>query len=148
MKTVYKKTQYGIGLTIVLLLVIVFLTYSHVYQTGSKPLPLIPYIIITILFVLFILIFYKLTITIDQEKVTAIFGIGLLKKSIQIDEINTIENYKIPWYAGIGIRLTPKGWLWNVKTGNALLLKGKTKTFLVGSNEVPKLMELINNLKK
>ncbi len=146
MKTIYKKTQYVIFLNAILLIVMVFLTYGYVYQTGNKPLPLLPYSILMLVFIVVILFFYKLTIIIDNEKIEAIFGIGLLKKSIKINDIKSIENYKIPWYAGIGIRLTPKGWLWNVSLGNAVLINNKTtsKTFLVGSNEVDKVINIIN----
>jgi len=147
MKTIYKNTQYGILLNLIFLVIIAFTTYGYVYQTGSKPIPFIPYIILVVLFIIILINFYKLTITIDKEKITATFGIGLLKKSMFINEIESIENYKIPWYTGIGIRLTTKGWLWNVKNGNALFLKSKTKTFLVGSSEVTELIKTIEELK-
>jgi hypothetical protein len=147
MKIIYKNVQYGILITVIFLLIMVFSTYGFIYQTGVKPLPLIPYIILMILFVVILVNFYKLTIVIDSEKITAAFGIGFLKKTMKLNEIKSIENYKIPWYTGIGIRLTPKGWLWNVKTGNAILLKSKTKTFLVGSNEVEKLIKIVNEIK-
>jgi hypothetical protein len=147
MKIIYKNTQYGILITVIFLLIMVFSTYGFIYQTGAKPLPLIPYIILMVFFIAILINFYKLTIVIDSEKITAIFGVGLLKKIIKLNAIKSIENYKIPWYTGIGIRLTPKGWLWNVKTGNAILLKSKTKTFLVGSNEVEKLIKIINEIK-
>jgi len=147
MKTIYKHTQYGILLNFVLLVIIAFISYGYFYQTGSKPLPIIPYIILMILFLAILIVFYKLTIIIDKEKVTAIFGIGLVKKTILINQIETMENYKIPWYAGIGIRITAKGWLWNVSPGNAMLFKSKNKFFLVGSNEVDKVIATITKLK-
>jgi len=144
MKTIYKKTQYGI-LTYFLLFVMLLLTIAYWYQLGNNPIPLIPYLGIMVFFTLLILLFYKLTIQIDEEKITAIFGIGLLKKSMLLNEIDTIENFKIPWYAGIGIRLTTKGWLWNVSTGNAILIQNKTrsKTFLVGSKDVDTIIKIL-----
>ena len=145
MKTIYKKTQYGV-LTYLMLLVMAFLTVSFILQTGKKPIPLVAYLILMLVFIIIILLFYKLTIIINEDKIEAIFGIGLLKKSIKLDDIQSIENYKIPWYVGIGIRLTSKGWLWNVSTGNAILIYNKTrsKTFLVGSKEVDKVINTIN----
>ena len=144
MKTIYNKTQKGI-IAIILLIILAFMSYSYFYQTGSKPLPFIPYIVLMIVFIAIILLFYKLTITIDNEKITAIFGIGIFKKSMNLIDIHSIESYKIPWYAGIGVRLTPKGWLWNVKMGKAILIqnKSKTQTFLVGSNEVNKIISVL-----
>ena len=149
MKTIYKKTQYGV-LTYLMLLVMAFLTVSFILQTGKKPIPLVAYLILMLVFIIIILLFYKLTIIINEDKIEAIFGVGLLKKSIKLNDIQSIENYKIPWYVGIGIRLTSKGWLWNVSTGNAILIHNKTrsKTFLVCSNEVDKVIKIFNTLLK
>ena len=147
MKTIYNKTQTGI-IAIIMLLIMVFISYVYFYQAGSKPLPLVPYLILMLVFIVVLLMFYKLTITIDKEKITAIFGIGWLKKSMDIKDIDTIEEYKISWYTGIGVRLTPKGWLWNVKMGKAILIqnKSKTQTFLVGTDEVDEIKRIINKL--
>ncbi len=145
MKTLYKHTQYGKLLVIVLLLSLAGISYAYYYQTGVKPIPLPIFLIVSIILIVAILFFYKLTIQIDQEKITAIFGIGILKKSFDLKDIETIEKYKIPWYAGIGIRLTPKGWLWNVSYGDAVLIKGKNNTFLVGTNEVDVVIEKLKN---
>ncbi len=145
MKTIYHKTQTVILVIVITLAIMIFISYSYFYQTGSKPLPLIPYLIVMLVFIAILLLFYKLTISIDKEKITAVFGIGILKKEIYLKEISSIESYKIPWYAGVGIRLTPKGWLWNAKMGKAVLIKNKSKsqTFLVGSNEVSKIMDIL-----
>jgi len=146
METIYQKTQYGI-FAVVIILLSLFITIGFLYQLGSKPLPLISYIFIICVFLIILLLFYKLEIRIDKEKITAIFGIGLLKREFLIQEIDTIESYKIPWYVGIGIRITQRGTLWNVATGKAILLnsKGQTKTFLVGSAEVEEIIKILNN---
>jgi len=136
MKT-YKKIQYGIFLSLFFLVIIIFILYAGYYQTGSNPIPMNLAYVLSALFILTILLFYKLTITITNEKITASFGVGLIKKSMPINQIATIEKVKMPWYYGVGIRLTPKGWLWNVKVGEAILIhnKNKTKTFLVGTDD-------------
>jgi hypothetical protein len=81
---------------------------------------------------------YRLTIKINDNYIIAIFGIGLLKRKIKILDIDfsTLEITKPPMLAGVGIRLTPKGWLWNVKFGKAIYFKSKSgKTFFVGTDE-------------
>lgn len=123
--------------------IMLFITYAYLNQIGSKPLPLIPYLILMFVFGTVILFFYKLTICIDNEKITVIFGIGFLKKSIKHTEIERIEIYKSSWLTGVGIRLTPKGWLWNVKVGEAILIKHKTNTFLVGTDEASEIITLL-----
>ena len=146
MKTIYRKTQYGI-LAILIVLISILITFGFYYQAGPNPLPLTPFIVIMSVFIVTILLFYKLEISIDNEKITAVFGIGLVKKNFLINEIDSIESYKIPWYVGIGIRITQRGTLWNVSTGRAVLInnKAKTKTFLVGSAEVDKIIRILKS---
>ena len=117
---------------------------------SNQSIPLAPLIIAVTILVICLLCFYKLTLKIDKEKVTAIFGVGFIKKSISLKEIdsNSIEEVSIPWYYGIGIRLTSKGWLYNVKIGNAIFIKNKTgtKTFLVGTDDFEKFLSIIKKL--
>jgi len=145
----YQKTQYGIFLCIFLFVTQLFTLYSAYYQTDNNTIPFPISFIIFILLLIAIILFYKLNITIDNEKIEAKYGIGLLKKSILLNDINidSIENPKIPWYYGIGIRLTPKGWLWNIKFGHAIYIqnKNKTKTFLVGTDDYQTIKNILKN---
>ena len=93
--------------------------------------------------------FYKLTITIDDEKFTATFGIGWIKKTILLKNIDTktIEKVIFPWYIGIGIRLTNKGWLWNTKVGESIYFKSKNKFhhYLFGTADYEKIKKVLTN---
>lgn len=142
----YQKTQYGYLLTIIFSIINIAIAYLGINQIGSKPIPLVITVILFVLFLGIMLSFYKLTISIDNEKLNIKFGIGFIKKTFLINEISLIEKIKTPWYYGIGIRLTPKGWLWNVKFGDAIYLQNKNKTtsFLIGTDDAD---EIIKNLK-
>ena len=93
--------------------------------------------------------FYKLTITITKDSIEAKFGIGLIKRHLKIKDIEykSIEKIKVPALYGIGIRLTPHGWLYNVSIGHAIKIKSKTKTFFVGTEDFEKIQTILNNLK-
>lgn len=142
----YSKTQYGILLNIIFLGVILFTLYAYYYQIGTNPLPFLFTLILVGVFVFILLLFYKLTITIDAEKIVATFGIGLIKKEVLLKDIdiNSIEKIKMPWYYGIGVRLTPKGWLYNIKVGEAIYFKTTKNSFLVGTDD----FETIENILK
>ncbi|WP_375238717.1 hypothetical protein [Aurantibacter sp.] len=135
--TYYKKTEFGVLLNIALGLISIITIGFFLFQIGSNPIPLIPVLGLTGLFLLIILSFYKLTITIDDKKIEAKFGIGLIKRSLLLSEIDysTIEEIKVPATYGIGIRITPHGTLYNVKIGNAIKIKSHNKTFFVGTDE-------------
>lgn len=145
----YRKAQKGIVLTAVLVIIPLCLLYFSYAKTGSKPLPIFVAVIISILFFGLALLFYKLSITIDKEKITASFGIGLLKRTMLLEEIdlNTIEKITSNLLTGIGIRITSKGWLWNVKIGDAIYFqnKNKTQTFLVGTDDFETIHKILKN---
>ncbi len=147
----YTKTQYGYKLIIVLLMAMLVILLSYYLQTDPKSIPFTPALLLILFLGLCIVFFYKLTITIDSKKITAIFGIGLLIKEVKLSdiELNSIEKTSFPWYVGVGIRLTNKGWLWNTKIGEAICFKTKNnKTFLVGTDDFETLKNTIIQLKK
>ena len=83
-----------------------------------------------------------------NKKIEAKFGIGLIKRSLLLSEIDysTIEEIKIPAVYGIGIRITPHGTLYNVKIGNAIKIKSHNKTFLVGTDEYTRIKNTLLEL--
>ena len=137
--TIYQKTQYGYFIIAFSLIISILIGFSHYYQLSEKPLPLTASILLIGFLMLSMLTFYKLTIHINQEKITATFGLGIIKKTMLLSEIdkNSIEKVSMPWYVGIGIRITPKGTLYNVKIGDSIFINNKqqTKTFLVGTDD-------------
>ena len=149
MKTLYNKTQYSTLIIVIFIPILAFLFYAYFSQAGDNPLPLISFIILMVLFVLVLLIFYKLNITITKDKIIATFGIGIIKRVVNINDIdiNTIEKVSFGFLTGIGIRITKKGWLWNVKIGDAIYFqtKNKSATFLVGTDDYYEIKKLLKN---
>ena len=79
-------------------------------------------LVISILLLITIVAFYKLTITIDDEALCASFGIGLIRKKLPVSEIAGCESIRIRWWYGWGIYLTPDGWLYNVAGWDAVAI--------------------------
>ena len=108
-------------------------------------------ILTSLFFVVIIFLFYKLTITINENFITAAFGFGWIKKSLKISniDIESIEETVTPWYYGIGIRFSPKGILYNTKSGKAIILKMKdgSKTVLFGTNNFDKIRKILLDIK-
>ena len=144
----YQETQNAFWLTIPMLVIIFFLILSYVNQWGDDPIPITATILTSLVFVIVILLFFKLTITITETNITAAFGFGLIKKSIELENINLqlLEEIKTPWYYGIGIRITPYGVLYNTKPGMALRLKYKNseKEFLIGTENIEEIKKVLS----
>ncbi len=143
----YKNTQYGLLMNLILILSTLLMIILYKFQLGSNPIPLVGLIIVLSLLILTLLFFYKLTIIIDKTNIIASFGIGIIKRSMPINDIDfaTLEKVKPSIITGIGIRLTAKGWLWNVKFGNAIYFKNKnkTKTFFVGTEDYETIVKIL-----
>ncbi len=141
-------TEYGKLFTGIILVVLILIQWSYFAQTGSKPLTLTPYVILSILFVFILSAFYKLTIKVDSDRICFVYGIGLVKVTKKIDTIKSIKELKTPWYWGLGIRMTPNGWLYNIQSREALELtytiNGTENRILIGSNQRTELRKAVS----
>jgi hypothetical protein len=136
-KYLYNKSQYSFLIILIIVCISVFIVVSKMTDTILS-LVLLNYIL---------LLFHKLTITIDEEKITAKFAFGIIKKSVKLADIdfNTIEKIKTNWLTGIGIRITTLGTLYNVKPGSAIKIstKDNTSAFLIGTDDFEKIKEIL-----
>jgi len=139
----YEETQYGWFVIIVFLLVIGFLFLAYLNQWGTNPIPKLPFLIMIAIFSISLILFYKLTIIIETRTINILYGIGLVSKKIKPERLISVESIKIPWYSGMGIRITAHGWLYSIQGFRVIkiqfLEKGKTKTVLIGTSEPEKL---------
>jgi multisubunit Na+/H+ antiporter MnhC subunit len=58
--------------------------------------------------------FSTLTVRITNERMTFHFGPGLIRKTILLRNIASVYPVVNKWWYGLGIHLTPHGWLYNV----------------------------------
>jgi hypothetical protein len=80
--------------------------------------------------------FSSLTIEIRDGELRSFFGPGLPAKTVKIRDIASVEVVENPWYYGWGIRITPRGWLYNVSGRNAVEVQLKSgKRFRLGTDE-------------
>ena len=121
----YSKTQYGkllIGFTAVfIILTLVFFNKLKEYDPTAD----IPVMLALVLFLLFLLNFYRLKVEVYHQEISVSFGIGLIKKKININDIESVDAVRNSFWYGWGIRLTPHGWLWNISGYEAVELSFK-----------------------
>ena len=99
--------------------------YLFMNNLGDHPIEKLGFVMLTLLFILICLLFYGLTTKIAKGMITISFGIGLIRKRIQLSRIRTIEVVENPWYYGWGIRFIPNGMLYNIAGSNGVELKFK-----------------------
>lgn len=121
--TPYKEFTFGWIAFIVLTPIQGFNTYLYLSQAGSQPLPLYPFLIITLLIVIIVMLFYGLTTRITSAAIVVSFGIGLIRKKIDLKRIKSVKAVQSPWYYGWGLRWIPNGMLYNISGTDGVELR-------------------------
>ena len=95
---------------------------------------------------LVMVLFYKLDVRVSDQDVKFMFGIGLIRRSIPLDQIVSAEVVKNSIWSGWGIRVGPGFTLYNVSGFDAveLTLKGKKQKVRIGTSVPEKLSRYIN----
>lgn len=131
MTTRYQHTQIGYFLITLYSIVVLFLGYFNI-MTNFHPLTLTALIIILII----LATFARLTVTVDNQTIKIQFGVRIIRKVFQLNDLETYRVVKNPWYYGWGIRFTPRGWLFNVSGFSAIELQMKNgKLYRIGTDE-------------
>lgn len=122
---------------------LIFFLYST--QAGEHPLPFLPMLLLEGMFLIIGLLFYGLYTTIDDKTVRLKYGIGLIRLTINLADIESTGLFRSSWYHGIGIRIIPGGVLYNAHSLDAveIKLKEKKRKIWIGSAESEALQQAI-----
>ena len=132
----YKHTQVGYLIIIALIIPLLILLFTMVIHEFT-PILLIGFFV----FLAFLILFPSLTVEIDETRLIAKFGFGIINKKFILKDIDSCHAVKNPWYYGWGIRITPHGWLYNISGLSAVEIQMKNgKKYRIGTDE-PKSLE-------
>lgn len=107
----------------------------------------VPWLVVALfgLLALGLLTYATLTVEVDATQVSARFGIGLIRKTIDIADIVRCEIVRTPSWWGWGIHWTPAGWLYNVSGRAAVRLDMRAqRPVMIGSDEAEALKVAID----
>jgi hypothetical protein len=110
----YFERQYGWILIMMMVFFLVLMSFVFLLELGSNPLPGLGFALIVVIMVTVIELFYKMETKIDEHEILITYGIGWIKKTIKLDRIATVRVVRNKWYYGLGIRLLPKGTMYNI----------------------------------
>jgi hypothetical protein len=113
----------------------------------ADDLPLAAAIVPAVVIALLMLNFGSLSTHIEGQNLHIALGIGWIRRSIPLSTVTAAEVTQTRWFYGWGIRLTPKGWLWNTSGFNAVQLTyDNGKHFLIGSDDADGLATAIEKV--
>lgn len=98
--------------------------------------------------IVLLFMFCSLRVTVDSERVAWAFGMGFPSYSLAVRDMNRVERVNPSLLYGIGIRITPKGWLYNVASGSAIAITMGKKTVLLGTDDPDGLMRAIETARE
>lgn len=136
----YKHTQIGwLILAVCVGIVILFQLLPTPHAPRGILLPVITLVALSI-----VALMGSMGVEVDESLVRVKFGVGLIRKSLRLDEIATCRPVRNRWWWGWGVRLIPGGWLYNVSGLDAVELVMKNgKVFRIGTDEPLALSEFI-----
>lgn len=143
MTQIYKHTQKGyIGLA---LLGFGLLVILGMILTGERSPTLIAVLVILLACAI---VFPSMTIEVSDSVLTWSFGAGIIRKSVQVTDIESAAIVKNFWLYGWGIRITPYGWLYNISGFSAVEIRLKSgKRFRLDTDEPEELDRAIQRAK-
>jgi len=143
---VKKYTQSG-TFSIFVLIPVLLLCILLMFITGvDEPVTVIIFSFIILTFIICLLIFYKLTIIIDDTHLVFSMGIGLIRKSFPLSDIEGCKPVRNSPLSGIGVHMTSSGWLYNVsgKYAIELAFKSSGKKIRIGTDKPDEIAGVIN----
>ena len=127
----YTEKQIGWIVITLILGMLALSLISYIYHWGNNPISSSGLLIISIIFIIVLLLFFQMKTSVDSNTIQISYGIGLIKKTIRINEIESVIIVRNKWYYGIGIRMLKNGWLYNIQGLNAIELKMKNSKSIV-----------------
>ncbi|GEM_PF-573482 len=121
--TPYHETQIGWLFLSLMILTLLFVGWRESSQLIDQQEISTGLIIMSIIIFIICLLFYQLDTSITYRKIKLRYGIGLIKINPNIDELISVEITRIPWWYGLGIKITSKGWMYNIQGRDVVMLK-------------------------
>lgn len=143
---VKKYTQKGF-LSLAVLFPFLLFCVAMLFVAGTdEPITVIIFTLIILTIIVCLLIFYKLTIIVDDTHLTFTMGIGLVRKSYPLSEIESCKPIKNNVLSGVGIHLTSSGWLYNISGKHAIELsfKNHARKVAIGTDKPEEISKVIN----
>lgn len=142
-----QKGYFSIAIFIPLIIFVGIQLNRHDFQINADSIGLY---LVELLMVLCLLTFHQIKITVTDKNVSFKMGIGLIKKTYALQDITKCKPVRNSAWSGIGIRLIPNGWLFNVSGLEAIELSFKSRSSItrIGTNKAAEVANLINEKRR
>ena len=141
----YERTQHGWPIRIAFGVAAVSLLALPALQPLDQPAPRAALVAGAVVAVVLGLLWSRMTIRVDDDRLRWSFGPGWPRFSLPLAEIESVEVTRTTFWQGVGIHRTRSGWVYNVATGDAVLVtRANGKRTLLGCDEPRRLKAAID----
>jgi len=141
MESSFRRRQFGTVVAVGLGAGVVFLGHE-ILTTGWR---LLTGSLLLLLMVCLVL-FHSLTIEIREGWLVCFFGPGLIRRRFRLENVVDACHVRVHWYDGFGVRLTARGWMYNVAGLDAVEISLKSgKRFRMGTNRPADVVKAITD---
>jgi hypothetical protein len=134
----YKHTQIGY-----LVLVVMLVAALGIFGLAPRG-PLAVTLIVAIVLLISAVLFASLTVEVGDGELRFYFGPGFWRKRFPLTDIAAADVTRSSWWEGWGIRITPRGMLYNVSGTSAVEITLRSgKGFRIGTDEPEALEQAI-----
>jgi Na+-transporting NADH:ubiquinone oxidoreductase subunit NqrB len=118
MKAKYKHTQYGALMFVVFLLtgILIVVVGSTVMAEGR----MLSAIWMICVYIFGFVMLYSFTVEVSEQQLKFWFGIGVIRKTVALSEIQSTKEVENPWYYFWGVKSIPGGWFYAIAPGSAV----------------------------
>ena len=142
----YRRTQFGKVIaagTFFGVAIATWVLVAYVSRATIEAVPWLPYALYGVLALAFLL-YGQLTVTVDANEIRAVFGIGLVRKVVDLAEVRGAMIGRTRLWWGWGLHWTPAGWLYNVSGRWVVRLDLRSeRPVLIGTDDPQGLLDAI-----
>lgn len=136
----YQQRQHAVLPFLFFLAIALFVVVTSLVFDGMVQLINVLLVLIGVV----VLLFSRLTVSVDDTNIEAAFGLGWPMKVIAHTDVTEAVTVRNKWWYGLGIRLIPDGWMYNVWGLDAVELSLTSgKKFRIGTAEPDDLLAVI-----
>ena len=140
----YRHTQPGTFTRATFAVLAVLFGIAAVYLGFGDPTAIWVFGLIGALMLAGLLLFHCLVVEIRHGYLRIRFGIGVIRKTIAVKDIESAETVRNRWWYGWGIKLTPHGWLFSVSGYDAVQVRLRNgRQYRIGTDEPERLFAAI-----
>ena len=132
----YQHTQKGTVMIVGLFGALLITVAIFLSVIEDEPMAAIASGLVSMILLACAYLFASLTVKVSPQWISLRFGPGLFRKRFAVAEVTGVRVVRNRWYYGWGIRLTPRGWLYNVSGLDAVEIRLRNgRKYRIGSDE-------------